>query len=39
MERACEEDPQSKECRSAGASLKRLFKKLNVYMILVKKVL
>ena len=30
MERACEEDPQSKECRSAGASLKRLLTKIKI---------
>jgi len=30
IERACEEDPQSKECRSAGASLKRLLKKIKI---------
>ena len=29
IERACEEDPQSKECRS-GASLKRLLKKIKI---------
>ena len=29
IERACKEDPQSKECRS-GASLKRLLKKINI---------
>ena len=30
MERACEEDPQSKECRSAGAGLKRLLTKIKI---------
>ena len=30
IERACEEDPQSKECRSAGASLKRLLTKIKI---------
>ena len=30
IERACEEDPQSKECRSAGASLKKLLIKLKL---------
>jgi len=30
IERACEEDPQSKECRSAGASLKKLLIKLKI---------
>ena len=30
IERACEENPQSKECRSAGASLKKLFIKLKL---------
>ena len=30
MERACEEDPQSKECRSAGGSLKRLLTKIKI---------
>ena len=30
IERACEEDPQSKECRSAGASLNKLLIKLKL---------
>ena len=30
IERACEENPQSKECRSAGASLKKLLIKLKI---------
>ena len=30
IERACEEDPQSKECRSAGVSLKRLLTKIKI---------
>ena len=30
IERACEEDPQSKECRSAGGSLKRLLTKIKI---------
>ena len=30
IERACAEDPQSKECRSAGASLKRLLTKIKI---------
>ena len=30
MERACEEDSQSKECRSAGAGLKKLLIKLKI---------
>ena len=30
IERACEEDPQSKECRSAGAGLKRLLTKIKI---------
>ena len=30
IERACEADPQSKECRSAGASLKKLLIKLKL---------
>ena len=30
IERACEEDPQSKECRSAGASLKRVLTKIKI---------
>ena len=30
IERACKEDPQSKECRSAGASLKRLLTKIKI---------
>ena len=30
MERACVEDPQSKECRSAGAGLKKLLIKLKI---------
>ena len=30
IERACEEDPQSKECRSAGASLKRLLTTIKI---------
>ena len=28
MERACVEDPQSKECRSAGAGLKKIINKI-----------
>jgi len=30
IERACEEDPQSKECRSAGGSLKRLLTTIKI---------
>jgi len=30
IERACADDPQSKECRSAGASLKKLLTKLKI---------
>jgi len=30
IERACKEDPQSKECRSAGAGLKRLLTKIKI---------
>ena len=30
IERACKKDPQSKECRSAGASLKRLLTKIKI---------
>ena len=30
IERACADDPQSKECRSAGASLKRLLTKIKI---------
>ena len=30
IERACEEDPQSKKCRSAGAGLKRLLTKIKI---------
>ena len=30
IERACAEDPQSKECRSAGASVKRLLTKIKI---------